>query len=92
MSSDPNRIQEQSGPVSDRQPTSPEAQGPLEEGVNAATKFPAASPQVPQGSEVNSGWRKRDDVWPEVHDPFDTDHPEDIDPRATGDPIGESRR
>ncbi|MDB5077492.1 MAG: hypothetical protein JWO42_3671 [Chloroflexi bacterium] len=90
MNNEPNRIQEQSGEVSDRQPTSPEAQGPLDEAVNAATKYPASSPPVPEGSEVNSGWRRRDAIWPEVHDPFDTDL-HDVDPRATGDPIGPNR-
>jgi hypothetical protein len=90
MNGDPNRIQGQSGDVTDRQPTSPEGQGPLDEEVNAATKFPASSPQVPHGSEANSGWRRRDTIWPEVHDPFDTDDP-DVDPRATGDPIGPHR-
>ncbi|HWE64348.1 MAG TPA: hypothetical protein VHB98_21765 [Chloroflexota bacterium] len=33
------------------------------------------------------GDRKRNAEWPEVHDAFDT-RTEDVDPRATGDPVG----
>ena len=87
MEDELNRNQEQRGNVTDRQPTSPEGAGPLSEELNAATKHSELSPAVPTGSEVNSGWRRRDSVWPEVHDPFDTDS-EVVDPRATGDPIG----
>jgi hypothetical protein len=75
----------------DRVPTAPEGQGPLIEDLNAATKHPVARPSVPLGSEVEGGWRRRDYLWPEVHDAFDTDR-EVVDPRATGDPVGNRRR
>jgi hypothetical protein len=91
MEDEQDGMQKQSGNVTDRKPTSPEGAGPLTEELNAATKHSELSPAVPTGSEVNSGWRHRDSIWPEVHDPFDTDN-EVVDPRATGDPIGSKDR
>lgn len=38
-------------------------------------------------ARVAMGNRSRNAEWPEVHDPFDTTTAE-VDPRATGDPIG----
>jgi hypothetical protein len=90
MDNTPNRLQEQAGEVADRKSTMPEGQGPLQEGITAATQHPLHAPEMPTGSEVDSGWRRRDSVWPEVHDPFDTDSAV-VDPRSSGDPIGENK-
>jgi hypothetical protein len=78
----------QSGNVTDRKPTMPEGQGPLHEALTAANLHPEIAPEMPSGSEVSHGWRRRDSIWPEVHDPFDTDTAE-VDARSTGDPIGD---
>jgi hypothetical protein len=65
-----------------RKPTSPEGAGPLVEGLTAATKHPVQDDAMTP--------RKREWIWPEVHDPFDTTTAE-VDPRASGDPIGIKR-
>jgi len=90
MDDTPNRLQEQHSDVGDRKPTMPEGQGPLHEGLTAATQHPVPTPEMPTGSEVTHGWRRRDSIWPEVHDPFDTDTAE-VDVRSSGDPIGEKK-
>jgi hypothetical protein len=63
----------------DRKPTWPEGAGPLVEGITAASQHPAQDALITP--------RKRELIWPEVHDPNDTTTA-DVDPRASGDPIG----
>jgi hypothetical protein len=86
----PNKSQEQIGPMTGRKPASSDAQGPQAKDVGSGTKHPVDVPSMPTGSEVTTGWRRRDYLWPEVHDAFDTEH-EVVDPRAGGDPVGEKR-
>jgi hypothetical protein len=69
----------QNVPAEARKPTWPEGAGPLVEGMTAATKHPVQNDTMTP--------RKREWIWSEVHDPFDTTTAE-VDPRASGDPLG----
>ncbi len=69
----------QNTPSAARKPTSPEGAGPLVEGITAANQWPEADGKMTP--------RKREAIWSEVHDPFDTTTAE-VDPRASGDPLG----
>lgn len=86
----PDRAREQRDTVVDRKATYPEGQGPLLEDVNAGTKFPETAPLVPTGSQANSGLKRREALWSELHYPEEAGLP-DVDPRATGDPVGDKR-
>jgi hypothetical protein len=66
-------------PEEARKPTSPEGAGPLVEGITSASQHPAQDAALTP--------RKREMIWPEVHDPIDTTTA-GVDPRASGDPLG----
>jgi hypothetical protein len=55
---------------------------------------PVSVPVVPAGPGADDRTptipRKREHIWSEVHDPFDTPSAE-VDPRSSGDPIGTLR-
>ena len=87
MSDTPNRLQEQQGPVDNRKPTTPEAAGPLSEDLNAATKHPEAPDPRSDAGMAEPRTRLRGAEWSEVHYPMNGSDGS-VDPRATGDPIG----
>lgn len=76
------------------QEVKPAPAGPARTEVYHEQEGPISVPVVPAGPGTDDRTptipRKREHVWPEVHDPFDTSTA-DVDPRASGDPTGATR-
>jgi hypothetical protein len=72
----------------------PEHHDPQRIDVFDEHRRPVSVPVVPAGPGADDRTptipRKREHVWSEVHDPFDTTSAE-VDPRSSGDPIGTPR-
>jgi hypothetical protein len=91
MDAEPHSIDEQLVDATSGKPNWPEEEESFVEDITGGIKHPVEVPSVPSGSEVQAGWRRRDYLWPEVHDPYDTPL-KDVDPRASGDPVGLKRK